>query len=112
LAPCYNGGNGGTRARPTAGEEATSHERHTPATATQSEHQQAAGKNHELLASLNHGRPAIAATEKPGEFSGHGVVAARQAGASYKATASKAAETKTTATRSNEKKAAENKATV
>ena len=121
----YNGGNGGINARPTAAEETAAHERHTPATAAQTEHQQAAGKNHALLASVNHGRPAIAATAKPGEFSGKGVVAARQAGAPYKAAASKkrlpkirhrtqlenkAAENKAVTTRSNENKAAENKA--
>ena len=32
-----------------------------------------------LLASENHGHPAIAATSKPGEFTGKGVVAAREA---------------------------------
>ncbi|MFZ0806623.1 MAG: hypothetical protein WAN03_10595 [Candidatus Sulfotelmatobacter sp.] len=101
----YNGGNGGVNARPTAGEETASHERHTPATAAQSEHQQAAGKNHDLLAFVNHGRPAIAATVKAGEFSGQGVVAARRAGAPYKATENKAA-----AIRTNENRAAENKA--
>src|SRR6204780_4979580 len=94
----YNGGNGGTRSRPTAAEQTASHEHHTPATAAQTEHQQSAGKNHELLASVNHGKPAIAATAKAGEFSGHGVVAARQAGAPYKATASKSAESKSPAT--------------
>src|SRR5436190_3412318 len=34
-----------------------------------------AAANRELLASINHGKPAIAATAKPGEFSGQGVVA-------------------------------------
>src|SRR5579863_870092 len=101
----YNGGNGGTHARPTAAEQTAMHERHSAATAPQTEHQQAAGRNHELLASVNHGRPAIAATSKPGEFSGHGIVAAKRAGAPYKATESKAA-----ATRTNENKAAENRA--
>src|SRR6202451_3850692 len=46
----YNGGNGGVNARPSAAEETASHERHNSATAAQSEHQQAAGKNHSLLA--------------------------------------------------------------
>ena len=101
----YNGGTGGTTARPTAAEEAASHERHTPATAAQTGHQQAASKNHELLASVNHGKPPIAATSKPGEFTGKGVVAANGAAAATKATESKAAEA-----RSNEHKAAEHKA--
>jgi hypothetical protein len=105
----YNGGTGGIRARPTAAEETATHERHTPATAMQTEHIRSASTNHALLASVNKGRPAIAATSKPGEFSGKGVMAARQAGAPYKTTASKPAENKA-ATRTNESKAAENKA--
>ncbi|MGB6027759.1 MAG: hypothetical protein WBG40_21395, partial [Candidatus Sulfotelmatobacter sp.] len=46
---------------------------------------QAARGNPQLRASENHGKPTIAATEKPGEFSGHGVVEAKEAGAPYKA---------------------------
>jgi hypothetical protein len=33
-----------------------------------------------MLASENHGRPAVAATARPGQFHGQGVVAARSAG--------------------------------
>src|SRR5208282_3418652 len=40
-----------------------------------------------LFASENHGRPAVAATAKPGEFSGRGVVTAKAAGAPYRAPA-------------------------
>ena len=83
----YNGGTGGITARPTAAEETAAHEQHTPPTALQTQHVQAARTNHALLASVNHGRPAIAATAKPAEFSGNGVVAAKQAGAPYKAAA-------------------------
>ena len=90
----YNGGTGGTTARPTAAEETAAHERHTPATAAQTGHQQAASKNHELLASVNHGKPPIAATSKPGEFTGKDVVAAKGAAGETKATESKAAENK------------------
>lgn len=75
----FNGGSGGIEARPTPQEEAAAHERHTPPTAEQSHQQQAASINRSLLASENHGQPAIAATAKPGEFSGKGVVAAREA---------------------------------
>ena len=50
-----------------------------------------ASSNHALLASVNHGRPAIAATAKPAAFGGHGVVAAKQAGAPYKAAENHAA---------------------
>ena len=51
--------------------------RHVEATNTQMQHEQAARQNRELYASVNHGRPAIAATPKPNEFRGNGVVAAR-----------------------------------
>lgn len=81
----YNGGNGGVTARPTAQEEAAEHDRHVPPSAAQTQHVQTARGNPELRASANHGKPPIAATEKPGEFTGHGVVQARDAGAPYKA---------------------------
>jgi hypothetical protein len=81
----YNGGNGGIDARPTPREEAAEHDRHIPPVAAQDQHVQAARGNPQLRASANHGKPAIAATEKPGEFSGHGVVEAKEAGAPYKA---------------------------
>ena len=77
----YNGGNGGTTARATAAEETASHERHTQATAAQTGHQSEASQNHELLQSVNHGKPAVAATSKPSEFSGKGAVAAEGASA-------------------------------
>src|SRR5580692_7399106 len=76
----YNGGNGGIDARPTPQEEAAEHERHIAPVAAQSEHLQSARGNPQLRASANHGKPPIAATEKPGEFSGHGVVEAKEAG--------------------------------
>jgi hypothetical protein len=40
-----------------------------------------------MFASANHGAPAVAATARPGEFSGHNVVAAKAAGAPYHAPA-------------------------
>jgi WXXGXW repeat (2 copies) len=76
----FNGGNGGINARATAQEEAAVRERHVPAVAAQTEHIQAARSNPELRASANHGKPPIAATDKPGELKGGGVVAAREAG--------------------------------
>jgi hypothetical protein len=87
----YNGGRGGVSARPTQAEESASRERHSQPTTSQTQHAQAAKGNHALLASVNHGRPAIAATAKPAEFGGRGVVAARQAGAPYKAAENHAA---------------------
>jgi hypothetical protein len=75
----FNGGAGGTTARPTREEEAIAHERHVPPTAGQMQHEKTASSDRSLLASVNHGRPAIAATSKPGEFTGKGVVPARAA---------------------------------
>jgi hypothetical protein len=63
-------GPGGIEARPTSEEERFAHEQHTPALAAQTEHEHAASQNRALFASENHGRPAIAATARPGEFSG------------------------------------------
>jgi len=79
----YNGGNGGINARPTSREEAAMRGRHLPPAAVQTQHVQAARSNRELRASVNQGRPPIAATPRPGEFSGRGVVKAREAGAPY-----------------------------
>ncbi|MFZ0685838.1 MAG: hypothetical protein WAM89_09850 [Terriglobales bacterium] len=76
-------GPGGIGAHPTPQEESYAHEQHTAALASQTEHEHAASQNKALFASENHGRPAIAATGRPGEFSGRGVVAARAAGAAY-----------------------------
>jgi hypothetical protein len=73
----FNGGAGGTKVQPTAQEQAVAHEQHTPATQTQTQHQTEASSNKALLASVNHGTPAVAATSKPSEFTGKGVVAAR-----------------------------------
>jgi hypothetical protein len=75
----FNGGSGGVTARPTAEEEAAAREQHVAAIPAQVQQERTAGTNKELLASENHGRPAIAATAKPGEFSAKGVVAAREA---------------------------------
>jgi hypothetical protein len=79
----YNGGNGGVEAHPTPQEEAAAQQRHMPPVAAQTQHVQAARSNQQLRASVNQGRPPIAATEKPGEFSGHSVIAAKEAGAPY-----------------------------
>lgn len=80
----YNGGPGGISARPTAQEEAAARGRHIPPTSLQTRHVQDASTNRQLYESQNHGRPAIAATARPAQFSGRGVVAARAAAASYR----------------------------
>lgn len=64
----YNGGSGGTRARPTAAEAAAAHERHLGITGDQSRHIEAARQNRELHAAVNHGRPPVTATSRPGEI--------------------------------------------
>ena len=89
----YNGGTGGLRARPTAEQEKYRSERHIPMTSAQTEHQRTASGDRSLRASVNHGRPPVAATAKPADFK-TGAVAARGGGPSY---------TKTAANRGNEK---------
>ncbi len=80
----FNGA-GGVEARPSAQEEAYAHESHTPALAGQTEHERSASQNRQLFASENHGRPAVAATARPGDFSGRNVSRASAAGAEYHA---------------------------
>jgi hypothetical protein len=80
----YNGGAGGINMRPRPEEERAFRDRRFEATSTQSQHEHAASSNRAFLASVNHGRPAIAATARPGEFNGHGVVAAREARGPYR----------------------------
>ncbi len=82
----FNGGPGGTNARPTFAEKVAMKEKHVPATTEQRIHMQTARKNPELRASTNHGKPAIAATARPGVFKGKGIVAAKHAGAFYNKT--------------------------
>ncbi len=85
----YNGGNGGINARATAEQEAALRERHIGPVAAQTEHVRAAEQNRDQRASVNHGRPGIAASEKPGAFNERGVVPAREAGAPYNAGANR-----------------------
>jgi hypothetical protein len=74
----FNGGSGGTTVRPTQEEQAATHEQHVAAAPSQLQHERTASENKALLASENHGTPTIAATTKPGEFAGKGVVAAKE----------------------------------
>jgi hypothetical protein len=83
----FNGGSGGVQARPTHQEEQYGRERHTGALDVQSQHERAAAGNRENLASRNHGRPAIAATSRAGDFSRRAAVPARAAGGEYHAPA-------------------------
>jgi hypothetical protein len=79
----FNGGDGGTTARPSSADAAAAREHHIPPTSVQVRQQRQASADRLQFASVNHGRPAIAATAKPGEFSGHGVEAAKAAGGRY-----------------------------
>lgn len=86
----FNGGNGGIDARPTPQEEAAERGRHISPVAAQLQHAQAARGNPELRASVNLGKPAIAATPRPGAFEDNGVLKAREAGAPYNVPANRA----------------------
>jgi WXXGXW repeat (2 copies) len=79
----YNGGAGGVTARPNAAEEAAAREQHIPRVAAQTQHVETARADPQLRASVNQGKPPIAATDKPASFKGNGVVAAQEAGAPY-----------------------------
>ena len=79
----YNGGNGGLTARATPEQQTWAQERHLAPVPAQAQHLQTARANPQLRASANQGKPPIAATDRPAAFNGHGVVAAREAGAPY-----------------------------
>jgi len=66
----FNGGTGGTMVRPTAQQVAFAHEQHVAATSVQVQHERMAASDPQLRDSFNHGRPAIAATARPAEFTG------------------------------------------
>jgi hypothetical protein len=72
----FNGGRGGIMAQPTAQERLAERDNHIGATSMQTQHEHAASTNRAFLASENHGRPAIAATSRAGDFN-RGVVASR-----------------------------------
>lgn len=83
----YNGGTGGVQARPTAQEQAYTNEPHTAPLAAQAQQEHLASQNHENFASVNQGKPAVAATAKAGDFSNHSVIGARSSGGEYHAPA-------------------------
>lgn len=64
----YNGGAGGITAQPTSEERLAERDVHQPSTALQAQHQQLASTNRSLLASVNHGTPALAATPRAAAF--------------------------------------------
>ena len=76
----FNGGAGGVAAKPTNEELLAEKEPHVPASRLQVDQARASGMRGEQFASTNQGKPAIAATQRPGEFKGKGVVPAKAAG--------------------------------
>ena len=80
-------GQGGVTARATPQEEAAAREHHTAPLAEQTQHEHVASQNKANFASENHGRPAVAATAKAGDFGSRSAVPARSAGAEYHAPA-------------------------
>lgn len=80
----FNGGQGGTQARPTPQQEQYSHQHHTPPVAMQAQQRQQARSNPDLRASANRGKPPIAATAKAGDFK-TAVMASKKAGGEYHA---------------------------
>jgi hypothetical protein len=67
----YSGGPGGIGSRPTPAELAAAHDRHVEATRLQQQHQQFAHQNRAQFSSVNHGKPNVVATARPGEFRGN-----------------------------------------
>ncbi|MGA9854675.1 MAG: hypothetical protein WBR29_05295 [Gammaproteobacteria bacterium] len=70
----YNGGEGGIRVQPTSEQQAYARESHRDATAAQMRQEHSAMNNPAQRFTTNHGRPEIAATTRPGKFTGSGVV--------------------------------------
>ena len=64
----YNGGAGGIQARPQGQDLQAQRDRHVQATPVQQQHQQLAAQNRLQLASVNGGRPQIAAARTPQDF--------------------------------------------
>lgn len=83
----YNGGTGGVNVRPTSQQESYMRQAHTAELPAQRDHEHAAMQNRDNFARENHGRPAIAATARPGDFSRRAVVPAKAAGGEWHAPA-------------------------
>ena len=82
----FNGGPGGMVAKPTSEQLLAEKEPHVRATKLQVNQARDAGMRSEQFVSTNRGKPAVAATERPGQFKGKGVVPARAAGKAAEAT--------------------------
>lgn len=80
----YHGGPGGTTIGPTAGQLAAARERRFGAVSQQVQLERFAQTSRAQRASVNHGRPDIAATPRPEEFRGSNIVRATRAGTPYR----------------------------
>jgi hypothetical protein len=76
----FNGGEGGVAAKPTSEQLLAEKETHVPASKLQVDQARASSMRGEQFVSTNQGKPTIAATARPGEFQGKGVVPAKAAG--------------------------------
>jgi WXXGXW repeat (2 copies) len=79
----YNGGNGGINRRPRPEDEAVARERHIAPVAVQTQHAREARSNPQQRASVNMGKPPVAATPRPGDYKDRSIVPAKAAGAPY-----------------------------
>ena len=87
----FAGGRGGTARQPSAEDQrAVTQQRREP-TAPQIQQERAAGTYRTQNATVNHARPPVAATPRPGQFSGPGVTPARSPAAARQAPAAHAA---------------------
>jgi hypothetical protein len=68
----FNGGPSGIHAEPNRDERRAEHERHISMTSEQNRHFEGARGDRSFRASVNHGRPEVAATPRSGEFHGRG----------------------------------------
>ena len=80
----FVGGAGGVQARPTTEQLAVQRESHVGPTPAQLQQRRLAASDKALRASVNHGAPPVAATVRPGTFTGAGVVPANKASATYR----------------------------
>lgn len=73
----YSGGPGGVAAQPTPAQLEAAREPHLQPTPVQTQHLTAARADRTLFASANHGAPPVAATLRPAQLRGEGVVRAQ-----------------------------------
>jgi len=77
----FQGGSGGLKTEPTAGERRAEQEHHVAMTAAQTSLIVAAAKRPDLAAKQNGGHPGIVAMSRPGQFDGPGVIHGQPASA-------------------------------